>query len=177
MTTQQIATEAALVHDDHLHLLDSLYELDAAVNSLECYAEVFANLAGLNRAQHVARTLATELPHHFAMEECGLLTNLAELSPDLEQFTQAMELEHRRLDGQLVKLLGELDQVAYNSDLEYAIDHVKEQSDAFVRHMIAHMQAEEKRVAAVQDGVSHRSKRRRSADEIPEWGQCERFNV
>jgi hemerythrin HHE cation binding domain-containing protein len=177
MTTQQIATEAALVHDDHLHLLDSLYELDSAVNSLECYSEVFANLAGLNRAQHVARTLASEVPHHFAMEESGLLATVAEVSPELEQFSQAMSLEHRRLDSQLAHVMSQLEQLSYQNDLEFAIDHVKESCDGFVRHMISHMQAEEKRVAAVQDGASQRRKRRRQADEVPEWGQCERINV
>ena len=177
MTTQQIATEAALVHDDHLHLLDSPYELDSAVNSLECYSEVFANLAGLNRAQHVARTLASEIPHHFAVEESGLLASVAELSPDLETFARAMALEHRRLDGQLSHLLTQLEQLSYNSDLEWAVDTVKEGCDQFVRHMITHMQAEEKRVAAVQVGESQRRKRRRQTDEVPEWGQCERINV
>ncbi len=138
----------AIVNEHHL-LQQRLAGLDAALDALVCYSEVYVNLAGSAQVLSAGRWLSGWLPDHFVREEAGVLSDLARLGPDMATFAAEMARQHREISERLrafCKVAVELEQT---TDLETSICNLKETGKELTRFMAAHMGAEERKLRSL----------------------------
>lgn len=132
-----------LAHAEHAEVVGKLTQLDRALRELTCYSEVFANLATAKDVCRAARELSEFLPEHFGHEEGDLFEVASDLSPELNQFSDAMRKQHMALRGELAALVEAARELELMTDIDSAVCSVKELGERFSRHMRAHMHAEE----------------------------------
>jgi len=131
------------IHEEHLTLLEDLAQLDRGLDRLECYSEVFANLAEAERVKARGRRLTEQLPDHFRREEMTILTAASRVSPELAEFCSQMKAQHGDLLVRLTAFRAALDDFDRTDDLSEAIYQLKEQGKAFTRDLRWHVAAEE----------------------------------
>ena len=134
---------------DHEEVIRKLSELDTALESLVCYSEVYADLAGVQQAQSMATWLAGHLPEHFTQEERGVLAEISRLGPEFAAFSREMKRQHKEIAARVEAFR----QVAHTfqeaRDLQQSISDLKEAGKALATFMAAHMGAEEKKYATL----------------------------
>ncbi len=138
--TREAGTE---IHEEHLTLLEDLVQLDRSLDRLECYAEVFANLAGAEQIKDYGRRLAEQLPDHFNREEKGLLHQASQVSPELAEICGALQREHTELLGQLAAFRAALEELDRAEDLDRAVWDLKVAGKKLTSYMRRHVAREE----------------------------------
>jgi len=128
---------------EHAEMIRRLTQLDAALESLICYEEVFADLAGVGPAQEMARWLAVRLPDHFLREETGILAAISRRGPQDAVFSQEMKRQHQEIARHLEAFRRAADAFQTADDLQQSVRDLKEEGRALSRFMTAHMCAEE----------------------------------
>ena len=89
--------ETISIHQEHEELLAQLDQLDAALEQIVCYAEVFTDLATANQAMSRGKWMAEWLPRHYAHEETTVLETIARMSPELASFAREMKRQHNEM--------------------------------------------------------------------------------
>ncbi len=143
--------EIVSIHHEHEQLLGQLDQLDAAVDQMACYAEVFTDLATANQAVSQGKWIAEWLPRHYAHEETTVLETIARMSPELESFAREMKRQHNEIRVRLEGLRDSLAHLSENADLETAVRQLKKDGTDLTRMMRLHMAAEEKKFASVEN--------------------------
>ncbi len=145
--TASFRTETGKVHLEHQILAQMLRSLDAALDELVCYAEVFADLASAERVCRYGRQLVEKFPEHCRREEELVLGPVSEVSPELAEFCGEMKNEHAALMAQLAtfgEALGELEKA---EDLSEAVCHLKERGKALTSELRRHVAYEERELS------------------------------
>src|SRR5574341_48600 len=138
--------ESKAVHSEHQALLEDLNELDFALDGLECYSEVFANLATAGQVLACGGRVAQLLPAHFGHEEETVLSGVAKISPDLAEFAAEMRAQHDHLRTRLTDFCLALDHLRAGDDLSETLYELKERGKAFTSEMRSHVALEEQRL-------------------------------
>jgi iron-sulfur cluster repair protein YtfE (RIC family) len=139
--------DSAHLKSDHRELMQQLSELDQALESLICYSEVYADLAGVQRAMDTARWLAGRLPDHFVREEQGIFATIAKLGPDSAAFAQEMRGQHTEIGQRIDSFRKAAESFIDAPDLQQSIGELKDAGKALASLMAAHMGAEERKYA------------------------------
>ncbi|MGB7555960.1 MAG: hemerythrin domain-containing protein [Candidatus Korobacteraceae bacterium] len=143
--------ETVSIHKEHEELLAQLDQLDAAVEQMACYAEVFTDLATANRATSQGKWIAEWLPRHYAHEETTVLETIARMSPEMASFAREMKRQHGEMRLRLEGFRDRLAHLSETSDLQNAVNQLKKEGKDFTRIMRLHMAAEEKKFASVEN--------------------------
>jgi len=146
-TRSTIQHDSENLQNDHRELMQGLAELDQALESLICYSEVYADLAGVQRAQDTARRLAGRLPEHFVREEQGVFAAIALMGPDSAAFAQEMRRQHTEIGTRIDAFCKAAESFIDAPDLQQSIGELKDAGRGLADFMAAHMGAEERRYA------------------------------
>ncbi len=138
--------ESKAVHSEHQALLEDLNELDLALDGLECYSEVFADLATAGQVLACGGRVAKLLPAHFAHEEETVLSGVAKISPELAEFAAEMRSQHGHLRAQMTDFCLALERLRAGDDLGETLYELKERGKAFTSAMRSHVALEEQRL-------------------------------
>lgn len=130
-------------HKEHVFLLEELHQLEWGVVGLQCYSEVFAELAAAQQLEQNSRHLSEWLPQHFRREEETLFAKAARISPELEDFCRLMRDEHAELLGRLCRLREAIDALQRGESVNDTIDRVKEEAKEFTLRLRDHVALEE----------------------------------
>jgi len=139
------------IHREHEELMAQLDQLDAALEQMVCYAEVFTDLATANQAASHGKWMAEWLPRHYAHEETTVLETIARMSPELASFAREMKRQHRVMRVRLESLRDMLAHLSESRDLESAVNDVKKDGREFTRMMRLHMATEDKKFAGLEN--------------------------
>ncbi len=137
--------ETVNIHREHEELIAQLDQLDAALERIFCFAEVFTDLATANQAVSRSKWLAEWLPKHYEREETTVLATLAKMSPELSLFAREMQRQHDEMRVRLESFREHLEHLHESRDLENAVSELKKEGIDFTRMMRLHMAAEEKK--------------------------------
>ena len=118
--------ETISIHKEHEVLLGQLDQLDAAVEQMACYAEIFTDLATANQAMSRGKWIAEWLPKHYAHEETTVLETIARMSPELASFAREMKRQHKEMRVRLESFRDRLAHLSETSDLENAVNRNEE---------------------------------------------------
>ncbi len=143
--------ETVSIHKEHEVLLGQLDQLDAAVEQMACYAEIFTDLATANQAMSRGKWVAECLPKHYEHEETTVLETIARMSPELASFAREMKRQHKEMRVRLESFRDRLAHLSETSDLENAVNEMKREGKDLTRMMRLHMAAEEKKFASVEN--------------------------
>lgn len=143
--------EAVSIHNEHEELLAQLDQLDAAVEQMACYAEVFTDLATANQAISRGKWMAEWLPRHYEHEETTVLETIARMSPELASFAREMKRQHGEMRVRLESFCDLLAHLSETGDLENAVNQLKKDGKDLTRMMRLHMAAEEKKFASLEN--------------------------
>jgi hemerythrin-like domain-containing protein len=143
----KFSADAKKIHTEHQSLLDDLVQLDRALDSVDCYSEVFANLAAVGEVTYFSRRLAEQLPEHFTREEETVLVPVAQVSPELGDLVQELKREHEELRGRLAVFALAMQELESADDLYDAIWQVKELGKELTREISRHVSLEERELA------------------------------
>ena len=139
-------TESKTVHNEHQALLEDLNELDHALDSLECYSEVFANFATAGQVLACGNRVAKLLPEHFGHEEETVLTGVAKISPELAEFAGEMRVQHGHLRARLADFCRALEHLQAGDDPGESLWEVKDRGKTFTCELRSHVELEEQRL-------------------------------
>ncbi len=134
---------------EHQEMMRKLAELDAALESLICYSEVYADLAGVQHAQSMAKWLVQQLPEHFQEEERGILAEIARLGPEFAAFSREMKRQHQQIDDRVKAFCQAANTFQDAADLQQCISDLKEAGKSLATFMATHMGAEERKYASL----------------------------
>ncbi len=143
--------ETVSIHREHDELMAQLDRLDAALEQIVCYSEVFSDLATANQATSSGKWIAEWLPKHYAHEETTVLQTIARMSPELASFAREMKRQHTEMRIRLENLRDHIAHLGENRDLEAAVAELKQEGRDLTHMMRLHMAAEEKKFAAVEN--------------------------
>jgi len=143
--------ETVSIHREHEELMAQLDRLDAALEQIVCYAEIFSDLATANQANGSGKWIAEWLPKHHAHEETMLLQTIARMSPELASFAREMKRQHTEMRVRLENLRDHIAHLGENRDLEAAVAELKQEGRDLTRMMRLHMAVEERKFAAVEN--------------------------
>jgi hypothetical protein len=143
--------ETVNIHKEHEQLVARLDQLDAAVEQMACYAEVFTDLATANQAVSQSKWMAEWLPRHYEREETTVLEMIAKMSPELASFAREMKRQHNEMRLQLESFRDRIAHLNESSDLERAVNELKKDGKDLTRMMRQHMSAEEKKFSSVEN--------------------------
>ncbi|MGB8770567.1 MAG: hemerythrin domain-containing protein [Candidatus Korobacteraceae bacterium] len=143
--------ETVGIHQEHEELLAQLDQLDAALEQMACYADVFTDLATANQAVRSGKWMAEWLPRHYAREETTVLETIARMSPELASFARGMKRQHNEMRVRLESFRDRIEHLTRTSDLENAVNQLKQDGTDLTRMMRLHMAAEEKKFADVEN--------------------------
>ena len=112
--------ETGSIHREHEELVAQLDRLDAALEQIVCYSEIFSDLATANQATGSGKWIAEWLPKHQAHEETTLLQTIARMSPELASFAREMKRQHTEMRMRLENLRDQQTEfaIAQHGDLE-----------------------------------------------------------
>ncbi len=145
----EIREQSETVENEHKTLQQRLASLDAALDAIECYSEVYVNLRSTTDVLVAGFWLSGWLPEHFLREEQGLLSELAKLGPDMATFSGEMARQHREIADRLRAFCRVAVELEEATDLEASICTLKETGKELTRFMAAHMRAEERKVRSL----------------------------
>jgi hypothetical protein len=137
--------EALSIHREHEELMAQLDQLDAALEQIVCYTEIFSDLATANQAMASGKWMAEWLPKHHAHEETTVLEMIAKMSPELASFAREMKRQHRELRVRLESFRDHIAHLGEQRDLETAMAELKREGKDLTRVMRLHMAVEEKK--------------------------------
>jgi hypothetical protein len=143
--------ETASIHREHEELVAQLDQLDAALDKLFCFAEVFSDLASANQATASGKWLAQWLPKHYAHEETTVLATIARMGPELASFTREMMRQHHEMRVRLENFREHLAHLHESRNIEGAVNELKQEGSNFTRMMRLHLAAEEKKFAGIEN--------------------------
>ena len=135
--------ETASLHREHEDLLARLDQLDAALEQIVCYSEIFTDLATANQATAQGKWMAEWLPKHHAHEETTVLQMMARMSPELASFAREMQRQHSELRIRLESFRDHIAHVGEQRDLEAAVAELKREGKDLTRMMRLHIAVEE----------------------------------
>lgn len=143
--------ETVSIHREHEELVAQLDRLDAALEQIVCYSEIFSDLATANQATGSGKWIAEWLPKHHAHEETTLLQTIARMSPELASFAREMKRQHTEMRIRLENLRDHIAHLGENRDLEAAVAELKQEGRDLTRMMRLHMAAEDKKFAGMEN--------------------------
>ena len=143
--------ETVSIHREHEELIAQLDQLDAALDQIFCYAEIFTDLATANQAISRGKWLAEWLPKHYEHEETTVLETIARMSPELSSFAREMKRQHNEMRVRLESFREHLAHLNETADLENAVNELKKEGSDLTRMMRLHMAAEEKKFASLEN--------------------------
>ena len=143
--------EAVSIHREHEELMAQLDRLDAALDQIVCYSEIFSDLATANQANSSGKWIAEWLPKHHAHEETTVLTTIARMSPELASFAREMKRQHSEMRVRLEILRDHIAHLGENRDLEAAVAELKREGRDLTRMMRLHMAAEDGKLAGTEN--------------------------
>ncbi len=143
--------QAASIHREHEELIAQLDALDAALEQIVCYAELFSDMATANQAASSGRWIAEWLPRHHASEETTVLEAIARISPELTSFAREMQRQHNEMRIRLEAFRDHLDHLGQKQNMEAAVAELKREGKDLTRMMRLHMNAEEKKLAGIEN--------------------------
>ena len=143
--------ETINIHREHEELIAQLDQLDAALDQIFCFAEIFTDLATANQAMGRGKWLAEWLPKHYEREETTVLATLAKMSPELSSFAREMQRQHNEMRVRLENFREHLDHLHESRDLENAVNELKQEGSHLTRMMRLHMAAEEKKFGGLEN--------------------------
>jgi hemerythrin-like domain-containing protein len=146
-----LPAHVAAIHQEHDQLMAQLEQLDAALEKLVCYSELFSDLATANHAAAESKWIAEWLPRHYQHEETTVLAQIAQVSPELAAFAREMKRQHKQLRLRLENLREMLNHLPSAPDLEGAVGAVKRAGSDFTRAMRLHIAAEEKKFSGLEN--------------------------
>src|ERR1022692_2472425 len=110
--------ETLSIHQEHQELVAQLDQMDAALEQMACYAEVFTDLATANQAISRGKWMAEWLPRHYEHEETTVLETIARMSPELASFAREMKRQHSEMRVRLESLRDTIAHLGQTGDLE-----------------------------------------------------------
>jgi len=143
--------DAASVHREHEELMAQLDQLDAALEQIVSYSEIFSDLATANQALAEGKWMAEWLPRHHAREETTVLQAIAKMSPELASFAREMKRQHYEMRVRLESLRDHIAHLGQSRDLQAAVADLKREGRDFTRMMRLHMAAEEKKFGTIEN--------------------------
>jgi hypothetical protein len=143
--------ETVNIHREHEELVAQLDQLDAALDQIFCFAEIFTDLATANQAISRGKWLAEWLPKHYEHEETTVLETIARMSPELSSFAREMKRQHNEMRVRLESFRGHLDQLSQSPNLESAVNELKKEGSHLSRMLRLHMATEEKKFASLEN--------------------------
>jgi vacuolar-type H+-ATPase subunit I/STV1 len=143
--------ETVSIHKEHEGLLAQLDQMDAALEQIVCYSEIFTDLATANQALSRGKWMAEWLPRHYEHEETTVLATIAKMSPELASFAREMKRQHNEMRVRLENFRDRIEHLSETSDLEDAVNQIKKDGTNLTRMMRLHMAAEEKKFASVEN--------------------------
>ena len=144
--------ETISIHKEHEELLAQLDQLDAAVEQMACYAEIFTDLATANQAMSRGKWVAEWLPKHYEHEETTVLETIAQDESGagfVRSGDEAPAQGNAGAAGEFPRQTGA--HLSETSDLENAVNEMKREGKDLTRMMRLHMAAEEKKFASVEN--------------------------
>jgi Hemerythrin HHE cation binding domain len=147
----KVHEETISIHNEHEVLLAQLDQLDAALEQIDCYAEIFTDLVTANQAMSRGKWMAEWIPRHYAHEETTVLETIAKMSPELASFAREMKRQHSEMRVRLESLRDRLTHLSETSDLVGAVHQMRKEGKDLTRMMRLHMAAEEKKFASVEN--------------------------
>jgi len=139
------------IHREHEELIAQLDQLDAALDQLFCFAEIFTDLATANQATASGKWLCEWLPTHYAHEETTVLATMAQMGPELASFAREMMRQHNEMRVRLESFREHLARLHDSRDLENAVHELKQEGSHLTRMIRLHLAAEEKKFASVEN--------------------------
>jgi Hemerythrin HHE cation binding domain len=143
--------ETLSIHREHEELMAQLEQLEAALEQIVCYSEIFTDLATANQAMSSGKWMAEWLPRHYAHEETTVLETIARMSPELASFAREMKRQHRELRLRLENFRELVSHLHESADLEAAVAELKQQGKDFTRLMRLHMATEDQKFASLEN--------------------------
>lgn len=143
--------QAANIHREHEELIAQLDVLDAALDQIVCYAEIFTDLATANQASTSGKWIAEWLPKHHADEETTVLETVARMGPELNSFAREMKRQHVEMRIRLEAFRDHIVRLGENRDLEAAVGELKREGKDLTHMIRLHMLAEEKKFGGVEN--------------------------
>jgi len=141
--------ETASLHREHEDLMAHLDQLDAALEQIVCYSEIFTDLAMANQAMGQGTWIAEWLPKHYAHEETTVLEMIAKMSPELASFAREMKRQHAEMRLRLERFRDHIAHVGEQRDLQAAVAELKREGKDLTRMMRLHIAVEEKKFAGL----------------------------
>ena len=141
--TQTFNRETKKAHDDHYVLNEELHAMDLALEHLGNAFDDTETMAAAKQVQMIAAQLRDELPDHFLHEELGILTTVAEVSPELDYFAREMRRQHQSLLQNLERLRRAMELLETGTETTAALIKVKTLGRAFSKELSRHIAAEE----------------------------------
>jgi hypothetical protein len=146
-----LRVDTAGIHREHEELVAQLDQLDAALDEISCFADIFTDLATANQAVSRGRWLAEWLPKHFQHEETTVLATIATMGPDLSSFVREMKRQHNEMRVRLELFREHLERLSESRDLESAVNELKQEGCSLTQMLRLHMAAEEKKFAGLEN--------------------------
>jgi exonuclease VII large subunit len=143
--------ETVSIHKEHEELVAQLDQMDAALEQIVCYSEIFTDLATANQALSRGKWMAEWLPRHYEHEETTVLATIAKMSPELASFAREMKRQHNEMRVRLENFRDRMEHLSETTDLEDAVNQIKKDGTNLTRMMRLHMAAEEKKFASLEN--------------------------
>ena len=143
--------ETASIHREHEELIAQLDRLDAALDELFSFSEIFSDMATANQAAASGQWLAEWLPKHYAHEETTVLATIAQMGPELQAFVVEMKRQHREMRMRLENFRDHLAHLNEACDLERAVSELKKEGSSLSRMMRLHLAMEEKKFGSLEN--------------------------
>jgi hemerythrin HHE cation binding domain-containing protein len=137
-----------IIRDEDRKLIDGLAEFEAALDHLDCYAEVFASLEGSQRILDCLRRLESDLSSRNAWKEHLEMETISRISPELGEFARELKQEHEELRAGLRELSAAVEQLKTVDDLYEAISQIKEKGKRLAQQIGRHLALEESELAS-----------------------------
>ena len=147
----QFHEETVSIHKEHEELVAQLNQMDAALEQIVCYSEIFTDLATANQALSRGKWMAEWLPRHYEHEETTVLATIARMSPELASFAREMKRQHSEMRVRLESFRDTIEHLSQTGDLENAVNQLKRDGKDLTRMMRLHMAAEEKKFASLEN--------------------------
>ena len=143
--------ETVSIHKEHEELVAQLDQMDAALEQIVCYSEIFTDLATANQALSRGKWMAEWLPRHYEHEETTVLATIAKMSPELASFAREMKRQHNEMRVRLESFRDRMEHLSETTDLEDAVNQIKKDGTNLTRMMRLHMAVEEKKFASLEN--------------------------
>ncbi len=147
----KLSAETLSIQREHEELVAQLDQLDAALDEIFCFAEVFTDLATANQAVSRGRWLAEWLPKHYQHEETTVLATIATMSPELASFAREMKRQHNEMRVRLELFREHLERLSESRDLECAVNELKQEGSHLSQMLRLHMATEEKKFSSLEN--------------------------